>query len=155
MVSWEELLGLVGIAIVISVGKVFDTLRVWLRGFIHPFNPLRILGELISCSMCSGWWVGFFWGLYLKVPYGVAILIGGMVSVSAYMVDSMMAFFEGLMRRLIRPPTSSAPPFSLPPPNPKIKKIHPGQAISEREAHALLDEDDDPNWAKDMMSGKS
>jgi hypothetical protein len=93
-VTWLEALGLIGVTLVVSRGKVFDGLRRWLKGFVNPFNPFRLLGELMSCAMCSGFWVGLFWGLLRGWDIWPCVTFGGFVSVTSFVADSVTGLLE-------------------------------------------------------------
>lgn len=94
---WLWIFGCVGLTLIITTGKVFAPLRIYLRGFVVPYNPLRILGELLSCSMCSGFWIGFLWS-WLIVANGIAdsFLWGGVISLASYVGDEVLLFIEVL-----------------------------------------------------------
>jgi len=101
-IQWWEVAGLIGVTLVISAGKVFEPLRDWLKGFQNRANPLRILGDLVSCSMCSGVWVGFLVGLLVKQwPWYVALLLGGVISIASLVVDEVVGIISlyRLMKR--------------------------------------------------------
>jgi len=93
-VTWLEALGLIGVTLVIARGKVFDGLRRWLKGFVNPFNPFRLLGELMSCAMCSGFWVGLLWGLLRGWGFWLCVTFGGFVSITAFVADSVTGILE-------------------------------------------------------------
>ena len=60
-IDFFEILGLIGIVLMVSTGKIFEQFRNWLCGFQNELNPLRLLGEMLKCPMCLGIWVGFLW----------------------------------------------------------------------------------------------
>jgi len=93
-VTWLEALGLIGVTLVIARGKVFDGLRAWLKGFVHPANPFRLLGQLMSCAMCSGFWVGLLWGALKGWGVEWCITFGGFVSVTSFVADSITGILE-------------------------------------------------------------
>jgi hypothetical protein len=69
------ILGLVGLTIIISSGSIFDKPR----GIIA--NRSKFLGELISCPMCLGFWVG----LICAVLFGTnPIIVAGVVSLFSW-----------------------------------------------------------------------
>jgi hypothetical protein len=122
MVDAMTLIGLAGVTLVISVGSIFDPLRDWLKAFQIKANPLRILGELMACSMCAGWWVGFTWGLYHQAPIFESAVMGGLVSITSYALDEVFAIIESGTRVLLRglraplaPQTVSRRPPAPPP----------------------------------------
>ena len=90
-VQWWEVIGLVGVTLVISAGRIFEPLRDWLMGFEKEYNPLRILGMLLGCSMCCGVWVGFLWGvLGERLPWSSALILGGLISITALVADELI-----------------------------------------------------------------
>lgn len=90
--SWWEAVGLIGITLVIATGKIFDPLREWLLEFDKETNPLRLAGKLLSCSMCTGVWIGFVWGFFLKdMGWWQSLLAGGVLSISSLVVDELTA----------------------------------------------------------------
>lgn len=90
-VYWWEVLGLIGITLVISSGRVFQPLREWLLGFQHKGNVLRLGGELLSCSMCTGIWVGFLWGVIAEgFIVSHALVLGGVISVASLATDEVL-----------------------------------------------------------------
>lgn len=101
--------GLIGVTLVIAVGKIFDPIRDWLKGFSHQWNPLRWLGEGMSCTMCSGWWVGFWWGVYQVQPWGTCVVTGGAISVLAYVADEVLAIVAATSIRMVRPAPTPVP----------------------------------------------
>ena len=107
------LIGLVGMTLVISVGSIFDPLREWLKGFEVRANPLRVLGELLSCAMCSGWWVGFAWGIYCREPIFEAVVVGGLVSVAAFTLEEVFSLLSASSRVLVRRLRPAPPPMPV------------------------------------------
>lgn len=93
-VTWFEVLGLIGVTIAISRGKILDGLRKWLLAFEHPFNPFRILGKLLSCSMCSGFWVGIAWGDVRGFDFWTCVISGGFVSLVSFVADNVTGILE-------------------------------------------------------------
>lgn len=91
--SWDQYVGLVGVTVVLTAGKVFEPVREWLLGFRVRSNPLRIVGELLACSMCCGWWVGFLWGYGLRgMAVADAVIAGGLVGLASYATDTALGF---------------------------------------------------------------
>ena len=50
-----------GLTNILSISKIFGPVRRWLLKKVK--TPLRFIGELLSCVMCTGFWVGLL--LYL------------------------------------------------------------------------------------------
>lgn len=142
------LAGLVGMTLVISVGSIFDPLREWLKGFQVRANPLRILGDLMTCSMCSGWWVGFVWGIYCHEPIFEAVITGGLVSVVSFMADEVFALLSAgsrILVRRMRPAPAPQPVSRRRPPEepasetvPKTEGVDGPRPLTENEAHAAI-----------------
>lgn len=90
-IHWWEVLGLIGITLVFSSGRVFQPLREWLLGFQRKGNLLRLGGELLSCSMCTGIWVGFLWGVIVEgFSLAHSLTLGGVVSVASLATDETL-----------------------------------------------------------------
>jgi hypothetical protein len=122
--------GLVGLSLVIAVGGWLDEVREWLLGFSVRFNPLRILGLVLSSTMAVGFIVGTVYALRSgRDP----IVVGGSVALISAVADEALAMMHGIVRRLMpsRPPPPPEP--LLPPP-----KKDPSKR-TEEEAHAELD----------------
>jgi hypothetical protein len=79
------ILGLVGITIIITVGSIFEDIREKIS------ERSTVLGKLINCPMCTGFWVGFFFGF----ASGIAppIIVGGLVSLASWSVYSVVDYF--------------------------------------------------------------
>lgn len=105
-VQWLEVVGLIGVTLVVTKGRVFDGLRSWLLRFVHGSNPLPWFGALLSCAMCSGVWVGFLWGLVAGRGLLEAILLGGIVSVTSWPVGEVLSMLELFVERR-RPPSQT------------------------------------------------
>jgi len=77
----EAILGYCGITILISAGTIFEDIRTAIK------SKSDFLGELISCPMCLGFWVGMFFGFVsMKFP---PIVLGGIVSVSSWILYNL------------------------------------------------------------------
>ena len=146
--TWLEIMGLVGVTLVISTGKVFNRLREYLKDFEHPLNPLQWAGDIISCSMCSGFWVGTVWGLLRADPFLAALMLGGFISVASFAADVLLGLVDGTTHRITKTMMSYGSPGgtrsnvaalagSRARARPRV--IHPGEEISEDEADALAD----------------
>lgn len=90
-IQWWEVAGLIGVVLVITAGRIFEPLRDWLMGFQKKTNLLRLLGELLSCSMCCGVWVGFLWAFFVEqVSWPVALIFGGCISIASLVADELV-----------------------------------------------------------------
>lgn len=134
------IIGLVGVTLVVATGKVFDGARAWLVGFTHPLNPLRWIGEGMSCTMCAGWWIGFWWGVYSGSGVVSAVVVGGVVSAASFLGDEVLAIVAAVGIRLVR--RAAPAPTQVP-----IRTIHPQRApedpdLSEEDAHHIADDEE-------------
>jgi hypothetical protein len=156
-----DLVGLIGLTIVVSVGKVLDPLREFLASFEHPWNPGRWLSALLSCSMCSGVWIGLIWALVVyRWAVADSILFAGIVSIVAFAVNEALGLFGILTLRVSRGMrmgeagqpnvVALAEARSRAKAERKPKQIFPGQDITEEEAEALLD--DETRRADEMVT---
>jgi len=129
----QIIIGLVGLTLVITVGGVIDDLREWLVGFAVPYNPLKVLGSMLSSTMTVGFFCGFAWALFAKHD---PLLSGGVVAMSSAAADEGLALLHGLVRRVmpLRPPQSMQVPVEIP-----AKAKAPK---NEDEAHAAMDRRD-------------
>jgi len=94
-IQWWEVVGLIGVVLVVSSGRIFEPLREWLMGFQKKTNLLRLLGELLSCSMCSGVWIGFLWAFLVKqVSWPVALIFGGCISIASLVSDELLGIIS-------------------------------------------------------------
>ncbi len=86
--------GYAGFSIAVATGSVLDGTREWLKLFKFRFNPLRLLGHLLGCSMCMGFWVGLvgdpLHGFH-EGPWWIEISLrlasGGIVALSSYAIN--------------------------------------------------------------------
>jgi hypothetical protein len=146
----EDLLtvvGLIGVTLLLSVGKWLDGLREWLLGFSVRANPLRILGETLSCTISAGFFVGVVWSLYQADPWAKVFVWGGLISLAAYATDEALALVDAGVRRLVgRGPVM--PPMPLPMNREKKEGVPEpvNGALTEDQAHAMIgggDEEDE------------
>lgn len=92
LLTWMEIVGLVGLVMVVSMGKILFPLRDWCLGFSVAVNPLRLFGELISCPMCSGVWIGFSWGWFAEGwSFWSALTLGGFLSLASMFGGILLA----------------------------------------------------------------
>lgn len=84
--SFESfILGLVGVTVIITAGSIFEGLREKIAS-LSPF-----LEKLINCPMCTGFWVGLFFGFI--TDYGPPIILGGLVSLLSWAVYTVIFYF--------------------------------------------------------------
>ena len=79
------ILGLVGITIIITVGSIFEDIRERIS------EKSNIIGKLINCPMCTGFWIGFFFGF--AVDIAPPIIVGGLVSLASWSIYSIVDYF--------------------------------------------------------------
>jgi len=147
-VSVVEVVGLIGVVLVISTGKIFNPLREYLSSFLHPLNPSRWVADLISCSMCTGVWVGVLWGIVHAWSWSSIIVFSGVLSLSSFAASELLGLVGVLTLRGTRGMVASQAVTQQrvsmlarrkPPEEPR--KVGPGNDISEEEADALLDKE--------------
>lgn len=140
MPDLQTLMGLVGCALVVSVGPWLETPRDWLRGFTIWANPLRLLGEAMSSTLCAGFCVGFAWGLAGGAANGS--LVGGLVAVSAHAADEGLALMHAIVRKIM---PVAMPPMPMPRGDGDARTASElvNRPLSEEEAHLVVDARED------------
>lgn len=87
-----------GITNIIVFGTIFDPLR----EFLMKLNP-GILGSLVTCMMCSSFWVGVVLSLFVVSPIGSIFSVSGLLlyfltgcftSGSVWLIHTIQEFFE-------------------------------------------------------------
>lgn len=80
------ILGLVGITIIITLGSIFEEVR------NNISEKSVVLGKLINCPMCTGFWVGFFFGFIdgMAPP----MITGGLVSLISWVTYSVVDYLN-------------------------------------------------------------
>lgn len=96
-----EFLGLVGLTLALASGKVLDPLRYQLKRFTHPWNPGPWLAELLSCSMCTGFWVGLIYAWAQGDHIGGCVLLGGIVSLLSMLTHIGFQLLEAIATRVL------------------------------------------------------
>ena len=94
------ILGAIGLTLVVTKSRLLSPARRLLSE--HSQLDVALLGELLSCSLCLGTWVGF--GVGLLLGYGpVGILVyGGVVSLGSWFFWGVCCTLELLGERLRR-----------------------------------------------------
>jgi hypothetical protein len=86
-----------GMTSILVWGSIFEKAR----NFIKKYS--KFFGDLISCTLCTGTWVGFFMSLilgglvntYIELPMMPTIFFDGMFTAGAvWMVNTIVEFFE-------------------------------------------------------------
>lgn len=80
--KWDELLGLVGVVLVIKYGSIFQVLRLWLK------SKIPILGYLVTCSLCLGFELGAAYGLWSN--WSRLLFYAGAVATVAWVTDHII-----------------------------------------------------------------
>lgn len=75
-------LGLVGIVIIVTQGLIFENFR----GFITQKS--KFLGDLFSCPMCFGFWVGLISGVF--IPGMFPPIFGGIISLTSWTIYNVV-----------------------------------------------------------------
>jgi hypothetical protein len=90
--------GAIGLTIVVTKSKIFMPLR---RSLVESRQiDVALLGELLSCSMCLGTWMGFVVGLLLGYGLVGVLAYGGVVCVGAWFACGVCCLLELLIERL-------------------------------------------------------
>ena len=91
----------------ILAGYGMTSIIVWGSIFERPRNFIKkhskFFGDLISCTLCTGTWVGFFMSLvlggltknYFNTPWFVSFFFDGMFTAgSVWAINAIIEFFE-------------------------------------------------------------
>lgn len=87
-----------GMTSILVWGSLFNSTREWIK------KHSKFFGDLISCTLCTSTWVGFFMSLVLgglanryfnNIPWYVCMFIDGMYSAGiVWFINSMSEFLE-------------------------------------------------------------
>lgn len=86
-----------GITSIINWGSIFDSPRDWLK------RNIPILGEMLTCTLCTATWVGFIMSIilgsitqnYIESHYLVNIFLDGMFTAgSIWALNAIIEYFE-------------------------------------------------------------
>lgn len=87
-----------GMTSILVWGSLFNSTREWIK------KHSKFFGDLISCTLCTSTWVGFFMSLVLggltnhyfnDVPWYVCVFMDGMFSAgSVWALNAIIEFFE-------------------------------------------------------------
>jgi hypothetical protein len=86
MMTNYTLLALMGITIIISSSEIFSGIREKVSEYSE------FLGKLISCTMCTGFWVGFFFSL-LGISDISPLFLGALISISSWGFFNIVDYF--------------------------------------------------------------
>lgn len=86
-----------GMTSILVWGSIFEKQRDWIR------RHSKFFGDLISCVLCTGTWVGFFLSItlgglatrLLDVNWFVSVFYDGIYTAgSVWMINAIIEFFE-------------------------------------------------------------
>jgi len=86
-----------GMTSILVWGKIFDNQRDWIK------KHSKFFGDLISCTLCTSTWVGFFMSLvlggltnhYFESPWLFYVFFDGMFTAgSVWAINAIIEFFE-------------------------------------------------------------
>ncbi len=85
-----------GMTSILVWGSIFESTRTWIK------SKSKFFGDLISCTLCTSTWVGFFMSISLggiTTFYGIhwipAIFFDGMFTAgSVWALNAIIEFFE-------------------------------------------------------------
>jgi hypothetical protein len=146
-----EIAGLVGVVLVVSTGKIFNPLREFLRSFTHRYNPACWIADLISCSMCAGVWIGGIWGIIHSWSWTSIVIFAGLLSLLSFVANEVLGLIGILTLRIsggivgtqYRAKESAVVALAdaRVRNQGKMRRVAPGNVLTEEEADALLDKE--------------
>ena len=86
-----------GMTSIIVWGSIFESTRDFIK------KRSKFFGDLISCTLCTATWVGFFLSILLggltnyfyEIPWYICLFTDGMFTAgSVWMVNAIIEFFE-------------------------------------------------------------
>jgi hypothetical protein len=86
-----------GMTSIIVWGSIFESTRDFIK------KRSKFFGDLISCTLCTATWVGFFLSILLggltnyfyEIPWYICLFTDGMFTAgSVWMVNTIIEFFE-------------------------------------------------------------
>lgn len=86
-----------GMTSILVWGAIFENQRTWIK------KHSKFFGDLISCTLCTSTWVGFFMSLFLgsistqyfDTVWIINLLFDGMFTAgSVWAINSVIEFFE-------------------------------------------------------------
>ena len=86
-----------GMTSILVWGKIFDNQREWIK------KHSKFFGDLISCTLCTSTWVGFFMSIvlgglsnhYLQSNWLAQLFFDGMFTAgSVWAINAIVEFFE-------------------------------------------------------------
>lgn len=164
-IDWWIMAGLVGVVLVVSGSNVLVDFRGWCQGFESPWQPLRWIGLFLEFvglvtdkSMATAFVAGLWWWSG-SLPWSGVVILSGLLVIATSVTDQTLALLHGVTVRLMGSSGGgpSPAPFPiprtrgraggdmLPPPDrmPVEGQLPSGRPLTEEEAFASLDGDDD------------
>jgi hypothetical protein len=95
LVFW--ILASYGMTNILVWGSIFENQRIWIK------KHSKFFGDLISCTLCTATWVGFFFSLvlggltnhYFDIPWYICFFMDGMFTAgSVWGLNAIIEFFE-------------------------------------------------------------
>lgn len=86
-----------GMTSILVWGSIFETTRLFIK------SKSKFFGDLISCTLCTSTWVGFFLSIVLgslsssffEIPWFIGIFFDGMLTAGAvWALNAIIEFFE-------------------------------------------------------------
>lgn len=86
-----------GMTSILVWGSIFENVRMFIKA------NSKFFGDLISCTLCTSTWVGFFMSLvfggltnmFIPCPWYVCLFFDGMFTAGAvWMLNTIIEFFE-------------------------------------------------------------
>ena len=86
-----------GMTSILVWGSIFESTRVWIK------SKSKFFGDLISCTLCTGTWVGFFMSLFLgsistqyfDTIWFINLFFDGMLTAGGvWALNAIIEFFE-------------------------------------------------------------
>jgi hypothetical protein len=86
-----------GMTSILVWGSIFDRARTFIK------KHSKFFGDLISCTLCTGTWVGFFMSIvlgglintYIELPIVPTVFFDGMFTAGAvWAINAIVEFFE-------------------------------------------------------------
>ena len=86
-----------GMTSILVWGSIFESTRQWIK------RHSKFFGDLISCTLCTSTWVGFFFSLvfggmanhYFNIPWYMVLFTDGMFTAGAvWALNGIIEFFE-------------------------------------------------------------
>jgi hypothetical protein len=95
LIFW--ILAAYGMTSILVWGSIFESTRTFIK------KHSKFFGDLISCTLCTGTWVGFFLSLllggltnhYFNLPWYLCLFTDGMFTAGAvWTINTIVEFFE-------------------------------------------------------------